>query len=350
MVCVGTSYSGSDPATTLVLICKDNDMSNPDSHRRELHSMIQTKRRSPVWRRVNGPTWLLFLGMVFAIAVPRSRGDEGESARSPGISLQNAILKTIATVTVAAEAKGVLEAVPIDIGANVVPGDRLATIGADDIVIQLERAQLELTLAQQKSESEIDVLVTTKSAAVAENEYLRALAANRSVPNTYPPNEIDRLKLVFERTQLEVRRAEESRAQLLVQTQLAENQVAEIEISLRKHTITAPTDGVVVSVEHHAGEWVEPGTLMATIVNLERLRVEGFVDATASTAVKIGDRAQVEVQYDEQIKHFDGRVVFVSPDVNSVSDLVRVFVDVDNRKGQLRPGLRTTVSIHGEGT
>jgi len=290
-----------------------------------------------------------FLSMVAVLAVPHSRADEGELSDGPTISLQNAILKTIVNVTVAAEAQGVLEEVPFDIGTDVMPGDRLAKIRDDDVRVQLARAQLELTLAEQKSQSKIDVLVTTKSAAVAENEHSRALDANRTVPNTYPPNEIDRLKLVYERTQLEVLRAEEQRAQLLVQTQLAQNRVAEIETTLRKHTITAPTEGVIVSVEHHAGEWVEPGTPIATIVNLDQLRIEGFVKATSASGVKIGDRALVNVQDDDDIKRLEGRVVFVSPDVNPVSDLVRVFVDVDNAEGELRPGLRTTVSIHGEG-
>lgn len=292
----------------------------------------------------------LSASIFVGIAVQMSYGDDNALPDRPKITLQNAILKTIVTVTVAAEATGVLEEVPVDIGTLIEPGDCIAKIRDDDVLVQLSRAQLELTLAQQKSESDIDVLVTTKSEAVAENEYLRALDANRTVPNTYPPNEIDRLKLVYDRSELEVRRAEEQRVQLSVQTQLAQNKVSEIETTLRKHTIDASTEGVIVSVEHHSGEWVEAGTPIATIVNLKQLRVEGFISATDATGIGVGDQAQVEVQFSKEAKRFAGRVIFVSPDVNSVSDLVRIFVDVDNTDGQLRPGLRTTVSIHGDGT
>ena len=292
----------------------------------------------------------LMTSICLGVSVPISHGDENNLRGKKAITLQNAILKTIVTVTVAAEATGVLQEVPVDIGTLIRPGDSIAKIRDDDVRVQLSRAQLELKLAAQKSQSDIDVLVTTKSEAVAKNEYLRALDANLTVPNTYPPNEIDRLRLVYDRSRLEVRRAEEQRVQLSVQTQLAENRVDEIKTTLRKHTIDASTEGVVVSVEHHAGEWVEAGTPIATIVNLKQLRVEGFVSATDTTGIAVGAPAKVEVQFSEEKRRFDGRVIFVSPDVNSVSNLVRIFIDVENPEGQLRPGLRTTVSVHGDGS
>ncbi|TWU03606.1 efflux RND transporter periplasmic adaptor subunit [Neorhodopirellula pilleata] len=301
-------------------------------------------------RRIKCVAWLSVVMVTIGSTTPYVFGEESELSGRIMISLQNAILKTIVTVTVAAEAQGVLEKVPVDIGSSVVNGDQIASIRDDDVRVQLARAELELVLAQQKNNSEIDVLVTTKSAAVAENEYRRAIDANRSVPNTYPPNEIDRLKLVFERAQLEVRRAHEQREQLTVQTQLAKNHVDEIRTTLRQHVMAAPTQGVIVSVEHRAGEWVEPGTPIATIVNLERLRVEGFVKEADAGRIAIGDTAEVFVQQSETAVRAKGTVIFVSPDINPVSDLVRVFVDVDNAGGRLRPGLRTTVSIQGSGT
>lgn len=317
---------------------------------------VSRRNRPVTWsryvalRRVGNVALLCIVIAAIDSATPGVFSDEPELSDRTSIPLQNAILKTIVTVTVSAEAQGVLEKVPVDIGSSVVPGDQLASIRDDDVHIQLARAELELNLAQQKSNSDIDVLVTTKSAAVAENEYHRAMDANRSVPNTYPPNEIDRLKLVFERSQLEVRRAHELREQLTVQTQLAKNHVDEIRTTLRKHVMNAPTQGVIASVEHRAGEWVEPGTPIATIVNLERLRVEGFVKETDAGRIEIGDMAEVIVQQRDTAIKLGGTVVFVSPDINSVSDLVRVFVDVDNTGGHLRPGSRTTVNVQGSGT
>lgn len=345
MVCLGAAYFGSNPKSNLVL--KFRELIMQDQAMQQIIRRTRTDR--PLRRgRLSRRECTHFFGIViasFCLATPQVLGDEPEASDRTAIPLQNAILKTIVNVTIAAEAQGVLEKVPIDIGTSVVPDAPLASIRDDAVRVQLTHAELELVLAEQKSNSEIDVLVTTKSAAVAENEYRRALEANRSVPNTYPPNEIDRLKLVFERTQLEVRRAQEQRDQLKIQTQLAKNRVDEIENVLRKHIVTAPTKGVVVSVEHRAGEWVEPGTPIATIVNLERLRVEGFVRETDASRIGIGDMADVIVEQRETSAREAGTVVFVSPDINSVSDLVRVFVDVENTNGQLRPGLRTTVTI-----
>lgn len=269
-----------------------------------------------------------------------------QPVRSDGpIQLRNAILKPVGVTTISAEVTGILEALPIDLGTSIQPGDELARIRQDEILNRLQRAKLELALATEKCVSTVDLQVTQKSAAVAENEYRRAQEANRDVPNTYPPNEIDRLQLVFERSELEVQRAEEQRAQLKLQQQLAQNQVQEMELTLRNHRVLAPSPGVVVAVERAIGEWVEPGTAIATIVNIQKLRIEGFVTATEAMGIDIGDPARVEVRAQPDREPITGRVVFVGLDVNAVSDLVRVYVDIDNPSQSLRPGLKTLVYL-----
>jgi multidrug efflux pump subunit AcrA (membrane-fusion protein) len=41
----------------------------------------------------------------------------------------------------------------------------------------------------------------------------------------------------------------------------------------------------------------------------------------------------------------EAKVVFVSPEINPLNSQVRVFLEVDNRAGKLRPGMIPVVSI-----
>ena len=59
-----------------------------------------------------------------------------------------------------------------------------------------------------------------------------------------------------------------------------QQQVVLTAINLKKHRITSPLDGVIVQLYRKPGEWVSPGDPIARLVRMDRLRVEGFVDAS----------------------------------------------------------------------
>jgi multidrug efflux pump subunit AcrA (membrane-fusion protein) len=44
------------------------------------------------------------------------------------------------------------------------------------------------------------------------------------------------------------------------------------------------------------------------------------------------------------------KLVFISPEVNPINSQVRVFLDIDNSDGKLRPGLRPRVWFSNQAT
>jgi multidrug efflux pump subunit AcrA (membrane-fusion protein) len=42
---------------------------------------------------------------------------------------------------------------------------------------------------------------------------------------------------------------------------------------------------------------------------------------------------------------FPGKIVFVSPEINPVNGQVRIWAEVDNKDGILKPGLRTRMTL-----
>ena len=76
------------------------------------------------------------------------------------------------------------------------------------------------------------------------------------------------------------------------------------------------------------------------------MRADGLVNAKEVVGVGLGTPVQVSVDLaGRPSARFAGQVVFISPEINPVNGLVRVWAEVDNQSGLLRPGLRTKMSI-----
>ncbi len=271
------------------------------------------------------------------------RSRAGDPANS--IVVSNAVLKTIESTVVASEVSGIISSFVAKEGMEVKQGQALGKVRDEALKLELARLKTATEIAKKKHASDIDKRLAIKSQAVAENEYQRAIQANAQVRDTYPVNEIDRLKLIADRAKLEVERAN-------YVTEMAALEIAQTEHEYRKsyeiytrHQITAPVSGVITSVEKKVGEWVEPGADLLRIVRLDRLRIEGFVTAEQTITNLVGREAQVTVAIGNKSHETTGKVVFVSPDVNSINSLVRVYLEIDNSRSELRPGLQVKANI-----
>ena len=227
----------------------------------------------------------------------------------------------------------------------VTQGQSLGKVQDEALRLELARLKTTIEVAKKKHASDIDKRLAVKSQAVAENEYQRAIAANARVRDTYPLNEIDRLKLIADRAKLEVERTNYLTEMAALDIVQAEHEYRKSYEVYSRHQITAPVAGVITSVEKKVGEWVEPGMDMLRIVRLDRLRIEGFINAEQTVSNLVGREAHVSVVIGGSTLETSGKVVFVSPDVNSINSLVRVYLEIDNSKNQLRPGLQVKANI-----
>ena len=66
---------------------------------------------------------------------------------------------------------------------------------------------------------------------------------------------------------------------------MAEAEVQAAEANLERRRITAPLDAVVVELSRHEGEWAQVGDPVMRLVRIDRLRVEGFLNAKDYRAV-----------------------------------------------------------------
>jgi len=271
-------------------------------------------------------------------------------SRGPTVTLPHCLVSLIEEAQVPAQELGVLVALKVREGQQVSAGDLLGQIDDTHAQMQLAVAKYKLQVAKEEAENDIHVRYSTAAAAVAEAEYRLNTEANRKVPGTVPQIEIRRLLLTHRRTVLEIEQAQVNLRIAALEAKVSQAELDAAEVNLQRRHIKAPLDGVVVELHRHEGEWVQPGDPVLHIVRVDRLRIEGFLNAADVAPGQLGGqpvKVGVKLARNRQAT-FDGRVVFVSPLVQAGGDF-QVWAEVSNRQenGQwlLRPGLPAKMTI-----
>jgi macrolide-specific efflux system membrane fusion protein len=221
----------------------------------------------------------------------------------------------------------------------------LAQIHDTDARLLVERTQHEAALAEKKMHNDVALKLAQKSLEVARAEHRRSLETNKTYPKTVSESELDRQRLLVERTELEVQQAEREQefAALVFAAKDSERKLAEERLGRR--TISAPVPGMLVEIRRRQGEWVQPGDTIARIVRLDRLRVEGLLPARLAQLSLVGAKVTVKATAAEEEIVANGTLVFVSPEIDPLNGQVRVWAEVANDELRLRAGMPVSVTI-----
>jgi multidrug efflux pump subunit AcrA (membrane-fusion protein) len=172
------------------------------------------------------------------------------------------------------------------------------------------------------------------------------MESNLKYANTVSQTELDRLRLLVQQGELEIKKAQHERriAGLTSEIRQNEHQTALDQLALRQ--ITAPLKGMVVELYHQPGEWVQPGDAVARIIRLDRLRVEGFLPASKGRLSLVGHPATVySTNEDGQPIEAPGEVVFVNPEIDPINSQVRIWIEIENNELKIRPGMAASVKV-----
>ncbi len=261
------------------------------------------------------------------------------------IEVSSVLIKLSEQVDVPAREAGVLEEVAVREGQLVERGALVAQI--DDAAPQFDKrkAELELLGAAKLADSDVKVRFSRKSAEVADAELRRALESTKRLSESVSASELDQLKLLAEKASLEIEQAQLEFELAQTTRSLKENDVQMAEHGIAQRRVTAPLAGFVAQVHRHQGEWVQPGQTILRMLRLDRLRAEGLVSAQAVSSELNGRPVRLTVKQGDQAAEYDGRIVFVSPEIDPVNGQVRVWAEIDNTDLKLRPGLHGSMTI-----
>lgn len=283
----------------------------------------------------------LIIGIVFAFC-----SCAGTGLLSQEIRLESAVTQVLEAVDTAAQRSGVLESLDVKEGQTVKQGDVLGKILDDGSRLKYDRARYEYAIASQTSKDETLVKYASKSLEVARAELARSEGANRAVDLAVSDTELDHLRLLVSKAELEVEKSLIEFEVAKLNEKLREVDLKETKFELSKHEIISPIEGQVAVVKTCAGQWIETGESVLRIVRIDRLRVEGWVSVEQAIAIQPDQAAEVTIQIPnrEDIKK-QGKVTFVSLEANPVDRKIRVWIEIDNQDRTLRPGLRAQVVV-----
>lgn len=285
--------------------------------------------------------------LAAAPALAQFNGSPG-TGNPDGIRAENCMVQYINKVDIAASAEGVLASMNIEEGDAVNEEDLMAVIEDTAAKLAVELKKAEEKEAMLTAANDVNLRDAREAAKVAEAEAksFEDLRKEGAVPYW----EMEKKRLEAGRQKLRIELAELERKQALVKSIAKGTELEMAKFELTKRQITAPYTGIIESRMGQRGQWVQPGTPLATLIQMDKLRVEGDVDALRY-AGQVRKGAPVEVViYNEADNgtRINGKLGFVSMEID-LNNRYRVWVEVDNKKigddWNFKPGMRAEIII-----
>ncbi|MEW4563966.1 HlyD family efflux transporter periplasmic adaptor subunit [Bremerella sp. JC770] len=262
------------------------------------------------------------------------------------IEVSATLLKIIESVEIPAQQSGVLKMVKAREGTIVDRGEVIAKIDDEEKTLEVEKAKVDYDIAAREAKNDVNIRFAKKSLEVASAELMRSEEALSIAQKSVSQTEMDRLRLLVEKSRLEIEQSEEKTAIAKLTAELRDAELQIVKTQLKKHLIESPIQGMVVAVFRRSGEWVETSDSVVKVVRIDRLRAEGFIRNEEAMIELIGSKATVTVEIpNRDTIQVEGEVTFVDPEVDPVNGQVRVWVDLENEDLKLRPGLRASMTI-----
>ena len=122
--------------------------------------------------------------------------------------------------------------------------------------------------------------------------------------------------------------------------------VAAAKREIDRLTIVAPFEGLLESDAAELGSLMQPGSLCATILQLDPIKFVGFVPETEINRIKVGADAGAQLVNGDQVT---GKVAFLSRSADPTTRTFQVEIDVPNSDLAIRDGQTATLAIASEG-
>jgi membrane fusion protein, multidrug efflux system len=199
------------------------------------------------------------------------------------------------------------------------------------------------TLAEQGQRvAKGQTLARIDDSALREAE-LSARAAVTTAQNTVDINkrQVDRNEALIKAGAIAERDLELARNQYsAAEAQLAnaKSQLVNAQKQLSKATVKAPFAGIVSARQVSAGDIVQIGALMFTVVNPATMRLEASVPADQLSAIRIGAPVDFSVN-GYPGRRFTGRITRINPVADPSTRQVRIIASLPNAGGVLVGGL-----------
>ena len=221
-------------------------------------------------------------------------------------------------VQITSRVAGAVDRVAFQEGAAVKQGDVLVIIESERYEVAVGQAKAALAKAQANEKA-------------AEAELTRRQGAVSDHPGLVPGTEIATYETSVATTKADVEAAAQS--------------LKVAEINLRDAFVRAPFAGVVQSRTVQAGQYLQPGVVLATLLQRDPLLLRFPVTEQDAPRIKPGMIAQMNLR--ESAKTYTAKILLVAEAADPTTRLVPVTAEVDDtqHKYWLRPGAFCDVAV-----
>ncbi|WP_170358684.1 efflux RND transporter periplasmic adaptor subunit [Ruegeria arenilitoris] len=270
--------------------------------------------------------------------------------RSTAREIDSAVLlrgetKAIRQVEVLAETTSTVISEPKRKGTFVEAADLLCELDPGSRPAQLAQAKAAKLEAESRV-PEAEARLEEAHARVAEAEI--NLIAARKLSETGFGSETRRIAAEAEMSTAKagIKAAEAELKATEAGIEAAEAAVSAAELELDRITIEAPFQGLLESDAAELGSLMQPGSLCATVIQLDPIKLVGFVPETEVNRVTVGAPAQAQLVTGLQV---EGRVTFLSRSADETTRTFEVEITVPNPELLIRDGQTASIRIAAEG-
>ena len=287
--------------------------------------------------------------VISAVTVANSQ--VGRAVRASGVTQPKSI------ITISAELAGTAVRVPVTEGMPIAKGDVLVALDTTTLPVRIEAAKAEIAAAQTAYDSAVKQARGTyeeeRAAAQATLEVARQrleISEKLASQNFSAPVEQAQLRADYETARMTLARIElagnlssevnvsQSRARLAAAT----SNLAVLRDQLQNSTISAPADGWLETVFVDAGEQVAAGMTVATILDMDEVKIIVGVPQTDIAQVSVGGPVRVDVAGAGVRKGTVSRIASITSSTTRTFD---VEVTVPNSDRALRAGMSVEATI-----
>ena len=248
-------------------------------------------------------------------------------------------------VDMRAETSGQIISTPLRAGAIVTEGDLLCRLDPGTRAIALSEAQAGLREAATRL-PEAEARVAEARARLTEAEINDNAAERLSQGGFASETRVAQATASVEAARAGVQAAVSGVESARSGIQSAEARVAAAENNLEQLEVRAPFSGILETDSAEIGSLLQPGSLCATIIQLDPIKLVGFVPETMVDRVKLGAVAGARLASGREVV---GRVSFLSRSADPSTRTFRVDVEVPNADFSISDGQTAEIAVQSDG-
>ena len=248
-------------------------------------------------------------------------------------------------VTVASEISGLVISEPIRKGAFVDAGDLLCQLDPGTLAAQLAEGRARLAEAQGRV-PEAQATVLEASARVREAEINVNVARRLSEDGFASETRLISAEAALEAANAGVQRASSEVISAQAGIEGAQATVAADEREIERLNITAPFAGLLESDTSELGSLMQPGAPCATIIQLDPIKLVGFVPEASISQISVGAMAGARLTTGQEVV---GQVTFLSRSADEQTRTFRVEVRVPNADQRIGDGQTAEIIVASDG-